>query len=70
MAWNGRLNRRSWHCRSPWSHWSRRRRRHVERNRRLMERIQTALPRLLGFGGGRGYVLDFIILVGRKVLIG
>jgi hypothetical protein len=37
-----------------------------------MERIQlieTALPRLLGFGRRRD-LLDFIILIGRKVLIG
>jgi hypothetical protein len=31
--------------------------------------IQTALPRLLGIGGRRGYVLDFIILIGWKILI-
>jgi hypothetical protein len=38
-----------------------------------MERVQfnqSALPRLLGFGRRRGYVLDFIILVGWKILIG
>jgi hypothetical protein len=37
-----------------------------------MERVQlieTALPRLLGFGGRRD-LLDLIILVGRKILIG
>jgi hypothetical protein len=37
-----------------------------------MERVQlieAALPRLLGFGG-KGDLLDFIILIGRKVLIG
>jgi hypothetical protein len=32
--------------------------------------IQSALPRLLGFGRRRGNVLDFIVLIGRKVLIG
>jgi hypothetical protein len=32
--------------------------------------IQAALPRLLGFGGRRSYILDFIILVGREILIG
>jgi hypothetical protein len=37
-----------------------------------MERVQfsqSALPRLLGFGR-RGYLLDLIVLIGRKVLIG
>jgi hypothetical protein len=32
--------------------------------------IQAALPRLLGFGRRRGDVLDFIILIGWKILIG
>jgi hypothetical protein len=38
-----------------------------------VERIQfnqSALPRLLGFGGRRSNILDFVILIGRKVLIG
>jgi hypothetical protein len=32
--------------------------------------IQAALPRLLGIGRRRGHILDFIILVGWKILIG
>jgi hypothetical protein len=38
-----------------------------------MERVQlieSALPRLLGCGRRRGHILDFIVLVGWKVLIG
>jgi hypothetical protein len=74
MAWNGRLNGRSRRRRSWCRRWScRRRRQNVERNSRTVERvqfIQSALPRLLGFGRRRGHVLDFIILVGWKILIG
>jgi hypothetical protein len=72
MAWSGRQyrNRRR---RGRWRRWSgRRRRRNIERNGRTVERvqfIQAALPRLLVFGRRRGHVLDFIILVGWKVLI-
>jgi hypothetical protein len=72
MAWRGRLNRRNRRRRGWWSRWSRRRRRNVERNSRPMERVQlikSALPRLLGCGR-RGNLLDFIVLIGRKVLIG
>jgi hypothetical protein len=72
MAWRGRLNRRSRRCGSRRSRWSSRRRRNVEGNNRTVERVQfnqSALPRLLGFGW-RGHFLDFIILVGRKILIG
>jgi hypothetical protein len=73
MAWIGRRyrrNRRRRRCGRRWS--CRRRRRNVERNGRTVERvqfIQAALPRLLGFGSRRGHVLDFIILIGWKVLI-
>jgi hypothetical protein len=72
MAWRGRRYRRDrlWRCRR--SRWSRRRRRNVEWNGRPMERVQlieAALPRLLGFGR-RGDLLDFIVLISRKVLIG
>jgi hypothetical protein len=73
MAWSGRLYGRSRRHRSRWSQWSRRRRRNVEGNSRTVERIQfnqSALPRLLGFGGRRGNILDFIILIGWKILIG
>jgi hypothetical protein len=38
-----------------------------------MERVQcvqAALPRLLGFGRRRRHVLNFIILIGREILIG
>jgi hypothetical protein len=73
MVWSGRLNRRSRRCRSRRSRWSSRRRRNVEGNSRMVERIQlnqSALPRLLSFGGRRSYVLDFIILIGWMILIG
>jgi hypothetical protein len=73
MAWSGRLNRGDRRRRSKWSRRSRRRRRNVEGNSRTVERIQfiqSALPRLLGFGRRRGNVLDFIILIGWKILIG
>jgi hypothetical protein len=71
MAWESRLDRRR--CRSRRSCRSRRRRWNVEGNSRTVERIQfnqSALPRLLGFGRRRGNVLDFIILIGWKILIG
>jgi hypothetical protein len=72
MAWRGRLNRsRRGGC---WrSRWSSRRRRNIEGDSRTVERVQfnqSALPRLLGFGRRRCYVLDFIVLIGWKVLIG
>jgi hypothetical protein len=38
-----------------------------------MERVQlikSALPRLLGFGRRRCHILDFIVLIGGKILIG
>jgi hypothetical protein len=38
-----------------------------------VERVQfnqSALPGLLGFGRRRGHILDFVILIGWKVLIG
>jgi hypothetical protein len=72
MAWNGRLNGRSRRRRGRWSRGSRRRRWNVEWNGRTVERIQfiqSALPRLLGFGR-RVDLLDFIVLIGWKVLIG
>jgi hypothetical protein len=70
MAWSSRRYRRNRlrRCR-----WSRRRRRYVEGNGRTVERIQfiqSALPRLLGFGRRRGHILDFVILIGWKILIG
>jgi hypothetical protein len=73
MAWRGRLNSRSRRRRRRGSRWSRRRRRYIERNGRTVKRIQlsqSALPRLLGFGRRRGHVLDLIILIGWKILIG
>jgi hypothetical protein len=72
MAWSSRQYRRNRRRRSRCRRWSRRRRRNVEWNGRTMERVQlikSALPRLLGFGR-RGNLLDFIVLIGRKVLIG
>jgi hypothetical protein len=72
MGWRSHLNRRNRRWGSRWSGWGRRRRRYVERNSRAVERVQlieTALPHLLGFGGRRD-LLDFIILIGWKVLIG
>jgi hypothetical protein len=73
MAWRSRLNRRSRRGRRRWSRRSRRRRRNVEGNSRTVERIQfvqSALPRLIGFGRRRGHILDFVILIGWKILIG
>jgi hypothetical protein len=70
MAWSGRRYRRN---RRGGRRWSRRRRRDVEGNSRTVECVQfnqAALPRLLGFGRRRGHILDFIVLVGWKVLIG
>jgi hypothetical protein len=72
MVWRSHLNRRNrrWGCR--WSHLNGGRRRNVEGNGRPMERvqlIQARLPRLLGCSR-RAHFLDFIILVGWKVLIG
>jgi hypothetical protein len=72
MAWSGRRYWRNRRRKSLCGRRSRRRRRNVERNSRTVERIQfnqAALPRLLGFGRRRGHVLDFIILIGRKILI-
>jgi hypothetical protein len=72
VAWGSRLNRRSGRCRSRCIRRSRRRRRNVEGNSRTVERIQfnqAALPRLLGVGW-RGHFLDFIVLIGWKILIG
>jgi hypothetical protein len=72
MAWGSRLNRRRGRWGSRWRRRSLRRRRNVERNSRTVDRIQfnqSALPRLLGVGR-RGHFRDFIILVGRKILIG
>jgi hypothetical protein len=72
MAWNGRLNRWNRRFRSQRRDWSSRRRRNVEGNGRTVECIQfnqSALPRLLGFGRRRGVVLDFVILIGWKILI-
>jgi hypothetical protein len=68
MAWRGRLNRGSRRR----SRWSSRRRRNVEGNSRTVERVQfnqSALPRLLGFGGRRN-LRNLIVLIGRKILIG
>jgi hypothetical protein len=72
MAWSSQRwnrRRRSW-CRRWSCRW---RRRNIEGDGRTVDRvqfIQSALPRLLGFGGRRSNVLDFIILIGWKVLIG
>jgi hypothetical protein len=73
MAWNSRRYWRNRRRRSFCRRRSRRRRRNVEWNSRTVERVQfnqSALPRLFGFGRRRGHVLDFIVLIGRKVLIG
>jgi hypothetical protein len=72
MVWSGRLNRWSRRRRSWGNRRSRRRRRNVEGNSRTVERIQfnqSALPRLLGFGGRRN-LLNLIVLIGWKILIG
>jgi hypothetical protein len=72
MAWSSRRYRRNRCRRSGRGRGSRRRRRNVEGNSRAVERVQfnqSALPRLLGFGG-RWNLLNLIVLIGRKILIG
>jgi hypothetical protein len=72
MVWKSRLNRWNRRGRCRWSCGSHWRRRNVERNSRLEERvqlIQVRLPRLLGLGR-RGRVRNLIILIGWEILIG
>jgi hypothetical protein len=72
MVWRSRLNRRNRRWRGRWSHGSRWRRWNIERNCRPKERVQLVQarrPRLRGCSR-RGHVLDFIVFIGWKILIG